>query len=80
MKQNRLRTIIIEWLQEHGTLSTRDIYDLFLDEKPSLTPTMYQLGSVMGRIKNVECVGAVITDARVRRQRHALWRLKEEVS
>lgn len=79
MAQARLKQIIVQWLRDHGELSTREIYDLFLDNKPNLTPTMYQLGSVMGRLKDVECVGSVITDERIRRKRHALWRLRRSI-
>lgn len=80
MAQIRVRKWILTWLEEHGSLSTREIYDLFIDEKPSFAPTMYQLGNTLGKMPQIHQIGMHTSFKGYNRWlRHAVWQLKEEV-
>ena len=46
--------LIIQWLEEEGPLSTREVYDLWLDRYPKKAPTMYELGNMLSRNKMIE--------------------------
>ena len=71
---------------EHGPLSTREIYDHFLDRYPKKCPTMYELGMLCRRAKEVE---KHIPATNIRSKEgdgwlgrwlgHTVWKLKEEV-
>lgn len=70
-----------EWLSIHETLSTREIYDLFLDESPKSCPTMYELGNLLSKSKDFELTGEMHLSfyTTSRRRINAVWKLKEEV-
>ena len=76
--QGRYHTIT-KWLQEFGDLSTRDIYDLFIDNEPKKTPTMFELANMMGQHREYAKVGHTYYAGAGYTKRYAVWCLKEEV-
>jgi len=80
-------SIIIEWLEEEGPLSTREVYDLWLDRYPKKCPTMYELANMLSRTKLIEKHTFATNERTTFNNRsfgskwtgHTVWRLKEEV-
>lgn len=76
-----------EFLQRDGPLSTRQIYDLFLNEHPKKCPTMYELAHILGRCPQV-IKQHWATNERTSRNHgslsfwvgHTVWKIKEEAS
>ena len=76
----------LKWLEE-GPLSTRQIYDMFLDNKPSRCPTMYELGMILSRSKFIEKHKQATNERTSMGNRaygskwtgHTIWRIKENV-
>lgn len=72
--------IIKEWLGSYGSLTTLEIYDLFLEHYPRTCPSMVELGSMLGTCKYFRNIGTHTSlKARHTWKRHAIWELKEEV-
>jgi len=70
--------IIQSWFGPGVQLTTRDIYDLFLENYPRTCPTMYELGNILGRQKMFKKVGLVFIDTSRRNLRYALWEMEVE--
>jgi len=69
-----------DFLKRDGPLSTREIYDLFLDEHPKKCPTMIQLGMILTRNPGVEKEQWATNERRAERWvGHTIWKIKEEV-
>ena len=74
----------IDWLKE-GPMSTRQLYDMFIDNKPKKCPTMYELGMKLSRSKLIEKHKAATNERTDLMNRaygskwtgHTIWRLKE---
>ena len=72
--------IIKGWLSTEGSLTTLEIYDMFLEYYPRTCPTMVELGSMLGKCKYLRKIGNhTSVKARHTWKRHAIWELKEEV-
>lgn len=71
---------IESWLEEHGELCTRDIYDLFLDNYPKKCPTMFQLANKMSQSGLFEKIGHEhIQFSSIKNNRkYAIWKIKEK--
>jgi len=77
----------IKRMLEGGPLSTRQIYDEFLDNYPKKCPTMYELGMILSRSKDVEKHKIATNERTVNNTRvygsrwtgHTIWKIKEEV-
>lgn len=75
-----------QFLERDGPLSTREIYDLFLDEHPKKCPTMYELASILGKCPAI-IKHNLATNERTSRAAgslshwigHTVWKMKEEV-
>lgn len=76
--QGRYHTII-KWLNQFGELSTRDIYELFIDNEPKKTPTMFELANMLGQHNSIEKVGHTYYQSYAYSRRYTIWTLKEEV-
>lgn len=76
----------VDWLKQ-GPLSTRELYDRFLDNKPSRCPTMYELGMILSRSKFIEKHQSATNDRTQRGNTiygskwtgHTIWRLKDNL-
>lgn len=79
MRKNKLQ-LVIGWLRVHESLSTREIYDLFIDEEPKNCPTMYELGNLLSKSKEIMKTNEmhVCFSTGTRRKINAVWILKEE--
>ena len=76
---------IVRMLEE-GPLSTREIYDEFLDNYPKKCPTMYELGMMLSRSKMVMKHRPSTNERTSFRNRvygskwtgHTIWKINEE--
>jgi len=77
--------VILDWLND-GPMSTRQIYDMWLDNYPKKCPTMYELANMLSRSRKIE-KHKQHTNERTdhgnstsgsRWTGHTVWRIKEE--
>jgi Fe2+ or Zn2+ uptake regulation protein len=87
MKMSWRRIDYIVRMLEDGPLSTRQIYDEFLDNYPKKCPTMYELGMILSRSKMVEKHQEATNQRTVFHNRvygskwtgHTVWKISEQV-
>jgi len=71
---------------EDGPLSTRQIYEEFLDNYPKKCPTMYELGMILSRSKSVDKHKLATNERTTNNNRmygsrwtgHTIWKIKVE--